>query len=269
MGPRAAPNPGRAGPALIARGGASVRSALCAFLALPLAAALTGCGGGGPLLHPAHVLRPGGVQAGAGLSGQIALRDLPSLSEREGHLQRLSVAPGVAPWVGARVGLPSSNEAGLAYTGRSIRLDARHAFTLGATTLSVGLGASAIVARRVGEATDGSSAYGGGFDIPILLGLASKGDLYAFWIGPRAGLELLSGRLAVGTGTGAAVTEVEATGRHVFAGLVSGIRVGFRHVYVAVEVNAAYHRSDGTFGGKPAGFDQLTITPSGALQISF
>src|SRR6185369_12120360 len=111
------------------------RPVFAAIAATAVAAALTslvGCAGGGPLLHPAHVLKPGEVQVGAGLSGQIALRVLPSVTAGEAELQRLTVAPGVAPWAGARVGIAGSNEAGLAYTGRSIRLDGRYAFSLGA-----------------------------------------------------------------------------------------------------------------------------------------
>lgn len=207
---------------------------------------------------------------GGGVSGQVALRGTPATGGDDAQLQRLSVAPGVAPWVGARVGIPGSNEAGLAYTGRTIRADARHAFSLGAPTLSIGLGASAVVARRIagGDDDDGSSVYGGGFDVPLLLGLKSRGDLYSFWFGPRAGLELLSGRVATAV-NGEAPKLVDATGRHIFAGFLAGLRVGFRHVFVAIEVNGAYHRADGKFDGAPVGLYQFTVTPSGALEVTF
>ena len=61
------------------------------------------------------------------------------------------LGPGISPWVSARVGLPHANEAGLTYTGRSLRLDGRHAFSLGgAWALSLGLGASAVAGFVIG-----------------------------------------------------------------------------------------------------------------------
>src|SRR5262249_14255801 len=137
---------------------------------------LAGCGGGVPLLHPAHVLPPGEVRVGAGLSGQVALMPLPTTTgtaANNAKLQQLTAAPGVAPWVGGRIGIQGDNEGGLTYSGRSLRLDGRHAFSLGAPTLSVGLGLSAISAQRPGEGKDGSSVFGGGFDVPILFGAKS------------------------------------------------------------------------------------------------
>jgi hypothetical protein len=234
-------------------------------LALPL---LGGCNGGAPLLHPAHVLSPGKTMAGAGLSGQLPIRQIPATPATRAPLHRLTVAPGVAPWAGARVGLPASFEAGLTYTGRSVRADARHAFEFGTSTaLSLGLGASVLMARRPGEGDDPSAVYGVGLDLPLLLGFRSRSDLYAFWFGPRAGIEFLSGRILLSNDP--SVPAAEVSGRHVHAGFVVGARVGFRHVYVALELDGAYHRADGTFSGGSVGLDQFTLTPSGAIQFAF
>jgi hypothetical protein len=255
------PGAGSAGPA---------RVILQKLGATAIVAATAGCAGGAPLLHPAHVLTPGNVTAGAGLSGQLPLRKVavstssPTLG---GPLQTLTVAPGVAPWVGARIGIPGSNEGGLTYSGRAIRLDGRHAFSLGAPTLSAGLGVSALMARRPGEGNDPSSVYGIGFDLPLLLGFKSRSDLYSLWFGPRGGVELFSGRIAVGTDKAAAPADV--SGRHVHVGFLAGVRVGFRRVYVALEVDGSYHRADGTFSGSQASLSQFSITPSGALQLAF
>jgi hypothetical protein len=229
--------------------------------------ALAGCGGGAPLLHPAHVLPPGAVRAGAGLSGQIALRSFPALKgvATPVKLQQLTAAPGVAPWVSARIGIQGENEAGLTYTGRSLRLDGRHAFSLGAPTLSVGLGASALSAQRPGEGADGSSVFGGGFDVPILFGARSASDLYSIWVGPRAGMEFLSGRVAI---DGMSPLS-NVTARHIFAGVLAGLKVGFRHVHAAIELDFTYHRADGVFAGAKVGLSQLALTPGGALLLSF
>lgn len=209
------------------------------------------------------------MRAGAGLSGQIALLPLPASKTTDAattsnKLQQLAVAPGVAPWVGGRIGIQGDNEGGLAYSGRSLRLDGRHAFSLGGPTLSVGLGASAIAAQRPGEGRDGSSVYGGGLDLPILFGVKSSSDLYSLWLGPRAGFEFLSGRVATDP-----TTLADVSARHFFAGFSAGLKVGFRHVHVAIELDGAYHRADGAFAGVKLGLGQFTLTPGGALLLSF
>jgi hypothetical protein len=216
---------------------------------------------------------------GAGLSGELALQPLrpttTPASQNVGPLQDLAVAPGVAPWAAGRVGLAGSNEAGLTYSGRAIRLDARHAFPIGKAALSIGLGASAVMAQRP-EDTDGGGVYGGGADVPVLLGVRSASDLYAFWFGPRAGFEILSGRLQPDP---TSLTDVQA--KHFYAGLTAGARVGFRHVHLALELNASFHHADGTFRtstappGPPPGpatstsVQQLSLTPASALEINF
>lgn len=240
-----------------------------ALLALLTSAAL-GCGGGAPLFHPAHVLRPGKVSAGAGMSGQVEIlaprASPPADPQSAARLDTLIIAPGVAPWVGARMGIAGDNEGGLTYTGRALRLDGRHAFTFGALTLSLGLGASAVSAVRPGDGADGAQVFGGGLDLPLLLGVRSASDLYAFWIGPRAGLELLSGKVPALDGTPGLA---DARGRHLFAGLVMGLRVGFRHVHAALELSAAYHRADGRIGAAELGLSQVSLTPGAALVFSF
>lgn len=237
---------------------------------------LVGCGGGGPLLHPAHVLPPGGVTVGAGLSGQLALKSLPSqttpASRNDGPLQDLGVAPGVAPWVSGRMGVAGDNDLGLTYSGRAIRIDGRHAFGIGKAALSLGLGASAIMARRPGEGSNVSGVFGGGADVPLLVGVKSASDIYAVWFGPRGGFEIMGGRLQLGTDAMPSVFDVHA--RHFYGMLVAGLRVGFRHVHVAIELDAGYHRVDGTFKG-PSGAEssthvqQISLTPAGALEVSF
>src|SRR5258708_1342609 len=118
-----------------------------------VALALSGCGGGLPLLHPAHTLSRGEVRAGAGFSANAAtgglstaVRDATNEARRtaspgeappgtdatyaKGAIVVASVAPGLAPIVGARVGVGAQSEGGLTYTGRSIRADLRRSFYL-------------------------------------------------------------------------------------------------------------------------------------------
>ena len=200
------------------------------------------------------------------------LRVTPSPAPNQGNdaqLQTITASPGVAPWVAARVGIVGNNEGGVTYTGRALRVDARHAFDIGRLwALSLGLGADAIVAQRPGQGIDGTSMYGGGFDVPMLVGLHLPSDLYALWFGPRAGVEFLTGRLALNP-SGGPVELGDANGRQVYGGFVLGMRVGFRHVHAAIELDGAYHRIDGVLGGVKSGFGQFTLTPGGALTLTF
>jgi hypothetical protein len=236
------------------------------LLCIPLL--LPGCGGGLPLFHSADVLRPGEVRGGAGLSGQISLlaaSPSPTQATKK-NVEDLTVAPAIAPWVSARVGIVEDNEGGLTYSGRAIRLDGRHAFALGGLngpTLSLGLGASALIAARGGI----ESVRGGGIDVPVLFGLKAASDVAAVWFGPRAGFELLQGRLLGDSQNGLDTVAVSA--RHIFGGFVVGARAGFRHIHVAIELDGSYHRADGSIGGLAASRNQLTLTPGGALLITF
>ncbi|WP_437778560.1 hypothetical protein [Sorangium sp. So ce1097] len=248
-----------------------------------LAIVSAGCHGGGPLLHPAHVLRPGTVSFGGGVSGEMLIAGAvaaspdadasagPAATEDAARrkLSEIAVAPGVAPWVSGRVGIEGDNEAGLTYTGRALRLDGRHAFSLGeATALSVGLGASALFAG--GPGSEGSDVHGAGIDVPVLLGFRSDADLYALWFGPRLGLELLGGEVrlpAAGAATPGPL--VDASGQHLRVGFVLGVRGGFRHVHVAVEATATYHHAAGEIAGAPVSIDQGTIVPGGGLTVTF
>lgn len=271
-------------PGPITRSGSSTARLPLAALSLALLAGASGCAGGAPLLHPAHVLPPGEVSAGAGLSGTFVLTprtvpappvagapDADAAAFGQSELEELSVAPGVAPWVGGRVGIKGSNEAGLTYTGRTVRVDGRHAFELGAATLSLGLGASAVMARRPGSGPDPSSVYGGGVDAPVLLGFRTTGDVYALWLGPRIGFSLLRGRLQGGPtiDPNASPVLADVSANHLQLGFVLGMRAGFRHVHAAVEIGAAYHRVDGELDGVALELEHAALAPGGGLILTF
>jgi len=250
--------------------GWAARPACCLAVLGLLASASLGCGGGAPLFHPAHVLHPGDVSAGAGVTGRLAFGSLdaapPASAEANATLEALTVAPAVAPWIAARIGLPGENEAGLTYTSRTLRLDARHAFPVGSLTLSVGLGASAIVALRADQNATGAHVFGGGLDVPVLLGYRSTSDLYAAWIGPRLGAELLTGQVdPLVPSPGLA----DLRGHQLHAGAVAGVRVGFRHVHAAMELSVDYHRAAGRIGATDVQVGLLAITPGAGMVLSF
>ena len=233
---------------------------------------VSGCAGGVPLMHPAHVLPPGNVTVGAGVAGQVGGVSLTTSNGSKNALtaEELSVAPGVAPWANGRIGITGDNEASLTYSGRSLRLGVRHAFPLGKLHLSTELGGTAVLPRTRSD-DEVTQAFGGGADVPILLGWTSDAELYSLWGGPRAGFNLLSGQVLPSLVDNAdpAGDPIPFDGTTWSVGGVVGARVGFRTFHAVLEMGVAYLRADGTFGEVEVGFDQLVITPGGAFNVSF
>lgn len=243
-----------------------------AFAAM-IAAMLAGCGGGAPLLHPAHVLNPGDVALGAGVTAQFGALDPPPAERPDDRgpqlLDSIAVASGVSPFVAGRVGISGGFEAGLTYTGRQIRVDGRKAFPFKRWTLSIGLGGSVLLPKPLPG--DSGSVYGAGGDIPFLVGWSSSADLYALWFGPRVGFEILGGRVLenqfVAGGDDNRFDDL--SGQHVYAGGLVGFRVGFRHFHAALELDVNYHFAAGSFGPEETSIENLSIAPAGAMIVSF
>lgn len=260
-----------------------------------------GCGGGAPLLHPARTLPPGEVRVAGGLSGHFApgalaghIRDARAVAAADpegapgapgsnpeyarGALVAAAIAPGISPFVGARVGLASAFEGGLSYTGRAVRADIRRSFDRKEFSLSIGVGGTAaLYGRDPGTnalpGVDLSALKGYGADLPVLVGWQSTGGLYRVWGGARGGFERDSlARLSTEpkdapTTPGAAPITLDAT--RFYAGGVFGLATGLRHVHVAVELQIAYQGASGTFNGTSVSITGVTITPATALLWSF
>jgi hypothetical protein len=263
------------------------------------------CGGGAPLLHPAHVLPEGRVSVGAGASGQFVFgpgadaidrASRPARTEDAeqaflaGAVSHAALEPGVAPWAGARAGLGGSNEGGLTYTGRAGRLDARHAFGDDTVAVSLGFGASAVLmhpgsnhdlpppgtamaAGRFSGRSNNLAATGWGLDVPIIVGWRSSASIVQAWAGARAGIERLTGDLetqeSVGREGRASVTAFRKYG----GGLVGGA-IGLQPFWVAIELDVAYQSVSGTatFPDSPGTTNHIdgtvsgvTLAPSGAI----
>lgn len=268
--------------------------------ALIASTAITGCGGGAPLLHPAQTLGTGDVRVAGGVSAHvvpgslgedlrrardIAARDVTGQSSpgapgtnpeyAKGALVAAAVAPGLAPFLGARVGVGNRFEGGLAYTGRALRADMRRSFDDGPWSLSLGLGGSAALYGRE-QGTDLPNVelgalHGYGADLPVLVGWQSVGGLYTLWAGPRGGFE----HIAVETLTsepkdvtlGVPPIRLEAT--RWYAGGVLGIATGFNRVHVALEAAVAYQVVTGTYNANEVTVRGLTLTPASALWWTF
>jgi hypothetical protein len=262
-----------------------------------VAAQLVGCGGGAPLLHPARTLPAGDVRAASGVSANVAAgslgndldvaRDIAArdplapgapgsnAAYAKGALVAAAIAPGLAPFVGARVGVGSQLEGGLAYTGRAVRLDMRRSFDEGNVSFSAGLGLSAaLYGRQTGSElpnVDLAALHGYGFDIPLLVGWESTGGLYKLWGGARGGFErdVLETVTSEPKGVTIGNAPIHLDANRYWGGAVVGLATGFNHVHVALELSAAYQVVSGTYNDNHATIPGITLAPATALWWTF
>lgn len=277
-------------------------------VAATFAALASACGGATPLLHPAHTLAPGRVSFGAGASGTFlagqangSLEDARAVTtsggattgeEREslaeGTITSVLAAPGVAPWIGGRVGVAERTEAGAAYTGRWARIDVRHAFENRKFALSIGGSALALLGHpssdpaEPGGATgalagvDTSSAYGFGFQVPVLVGYRSDAEVVQAWGGLVGTFERAFGPIVLSDPTAPPdpndlddVNEAHLNARRFSGAAVVGLAVGIQPIWVAIELTGRYFALDGSLsdnGVKTIGnVSGLSLEPAGAL----
>jgi hypothetical protein len=273
------------------------RLAVTAASAMLVGALLVGCGGGSPLLHPARTLPKGEVRGATGFSANVVAGDLSSsfraakneaitnpdvpglpgtdVVYSKGALVAAAAAPGLAPFVGARVGVGDHFEGGLAYTGRGARIDLRKSIDRKNMSLSAGIGGSGVFyGHQDGSElpnVDLGQLHGYGADIPLLIGWTVPNDLYMLWLGARGGWEHVDVSLvrsepkAVDLGT----PPITLSADRFFAGGLLGFAVGFRHVHVALELDVAYQSISGSYNQTNASVSGVTLAPASALWIEF
>ena len=211
----------------------------------------------------------------------------------EGTMTSVLAAPGVAPWLGGRVGVAERTEAGIAYTGRWARADVRHALEDRKLALSFGVAALALLSHPSADpaepggasgdvaGVDASGAYGFGFQIPVLFGYRSDAELVQAWAGVVGSFEQALGPVVLKStpaspdpsepNDGAREAKLDA---HRFSGAaVVGLAVGLQPIWIAVEVTGRYFALDGSLRG--AGVEAhgdlsgLSLEPAGALLARF
>ncbi len=164
------------------------------------------------------------------------------------------------------------------YTGRGARIDLRRAFSLGkrpsSWALSIGLGFDAAFSGRQTDTltgVDNANLFGFGGDLPILVGWKSQAGLYYAWVGARIGYEhdSIQPRNTEAVPPGSQNTGPQLQGDRFSAGGLVGLAIGFRHVHVALELEADYAGVWGTFGGVKAQVDGLSLTPATAVWWDF
>jgi len=259
------------------------------------AIAQSGCAGGSPLLHPAHVLPQGDLRAIAGLSGQAIASGMdadirnaqaspaivnpdgttttPTPDYTKGAMVATAVAPGIAPIVGARVGVGGGFEGGVTYLGRGGRLDMRKAFSTRKLALSVGVGFDAVFSGRATNPLhdlDMNALQAFGFDVPVIVGWRSLASLYQVWAGVRGGYDHVSvAQRSTEPLKVAQQTLLTLSADHAYVGALIGLAIGLRHIHVALELDASYVFLSGSFGGVPAKTSGLVLTPGSAISWDF
>jgi hypothetical protein len=217
-----------------------------------------------------------------------------------GSLLDHSVSLGLAPWVNARVGLGGNTEAGLTYTGRSVRGDGRHAFETPFWALSIGGGLTALFLDPAPNATgpgammpeDGRlhpkgfefGATGFGVDLPVLVGYRPEGTaVLEFWGGVRLGFERLYGELPLTeASTEPAPLEfgetASAEANRFQTQALLGMSVGVRPVWLRIETAFEWHRmtagvdfpqSTGEPRHRSFEFSIFTLAPAAAAVVEF
>jgi hypothetical protein len=204
-----------------------------------------------------------------------------------GAFRNTVTAPGVAPWVGGRVGLGSNNEASLIYTGRSLRVGARHAWLWGPYALSAGGGAASVLTRQNKSNTPGSDdgldprgvdwpAAGFSLDLPLSFGWSSSAELLSAWFGARAAFTSLYGDFPFITGGQRVAAEADA--QHLQLGGFAGLSVGVDPFWVRVELAAHWNQiwaqaelpwADAQTDTVRDSFDAFLLFPAAALVLQF
>lgn len=195
----------------------------------------------------------------------------------QGALVAAAMGPDLSPVAGARVGVGGGFEGGIMYTGRGARIDLRREFKLGRPwALSVGLGLDTAFEGRDTNAlsgVDNANLLGFGADIPVLLGWRSTAGLYYFWVGARIGYEHDTIQARTEQSPQDQNTEPQLVGDRVAVGGLLGIAIGFKHIHVALELEADYAYITGSFGGGgqpvvPGSIDGVSLTPATALSCA-
>lgn len=276
------------------------------WVSLMTLAGAVACGGASPLVEPVMPLSKGEIEAGVGVSSQLALgasqreieraRELDQVGSSEdgnaeflrGAMRNSVVAPGIAPIIVGRAGLGWDSDASLTFTGRTLRLGARHVWVLGKQyALSAGGGVASVATKAPERAPPSDSeglsstaidwpATGFGADLPVTFGWSSDAQLVSAWVGARVGYEALWGDfpfISGGQKVGAA-----ATAQHLQVGGRVGLGVSVHPVAIRLELAGAYsrvtasaelpwadaepERLDDEFGG-------VLLIPAGALSVVF
>ena len=180
-------------------------------------------------------------------------------------------APSVAPWASARVGMASTTKPGSPIPG------ARCASTFATRSRMVGLrcrservrasswlGTSKMGPLRAARSTSASAAWAPTFPF-YSAGEAQRGSSHLGW--PSRRIRAADRQCHARTERSGAASSMDL--RHWYAGGVAGLRLGFRHLHGAIELDTYYQSADGSMGGLDVHVSGVTLAPSAALVATF
>jgi hypothetical protein len=162
----------------------------------------------------------------------------------------------------------------VAYTGRAAHLDVRRSFDWGPTSLSVGLGIEMPIYGNPDTSTlpqiDLSSVHGYGADVPVLIGWESPARVYMVWAGLRGGWDHTDiSALTTEPGAATVTAPMTLSADRYYGAAVVGMAAGFRHVHVALELDAPYQAIHGTFNATTVTIQGLSLAPAAAVWWTF
>jgi hypothetical protein len=209
-------------------------------------------------------------------------------SERflRGAFQNAIVGPGLGPYVAARVGLAADNEACIEFTGRRLRVGARHAFEWDDFALSLGGGVASLRNTTDDTTPDGNdglvqsgfefNSSGFGLDVPVVAGWSPPGRMVAVWAGTRLAYESIAGDLPFVVG--GSIDDAEASARAFQLSGLGGLSVGVSPVWVRLGVELTVGRASTEitlpWADTPEqriedSFTAISVSPAGAVAVEF
>jgi len=180
-------------------------------------------------------------------------------AEVQPYVQKVQ-GSGVAPAGSVRYGVGDHTDLGLTVAGPLVRLDVRQELILDESLIPI-----AIVAGVgpyigwLGSDVDGEGGMRVGADVPLLLGIDALSFLQ-LWIGARLGIEHAYGDLDV-----AGVLE-SSSGTGFRIGGVFGIALGFRHLWVMLELTGGWETWTGDLGATQLDVSGAVLVPAFAIR---
>ena len=216
-----------------------------------------------PSWSGARTTPPGRFDLAAGAAIRVPIDALrpgdPAATEAQRRALGLATAGGASPGAGARAGLGEAVDLGLRVIGTTAQAELRGAISLGdERTVRLLLGVAPF-AGLVGD-REQSRGWRTGVELPVMVGY-EIGGLYELAVGVRAAGERISADVAT---PGGPTGTLDAW--HWRVGAVLGLGLGFRRLFVFVELAADYEWLVATLDGADAGTSGLSLTPAFALR---
>ncbi len=173
---------------------------------------------------------------------------------------RKAQGSGVAPAGAFRYGVADHTDLGLTVSGPLARLDVRQELILSNDLVHIALvGGIGPYVGWLGSQVDGEGGARVGADVPLLLGIDALSFLQ-LWIGARVGIEHAFGDLeSMGT-----IQSASATGFRI--GGVFGLALGFRHLWVMLELTGGWETWSGDLGATPINTSGAVLVPTFGLR---